>query len=62
MSDSRILTFGIVFENDKRDLNVHGFHIHYGERFKNAPTNVPLLTLIKERIEKEINYLIENNQ
>lgn len=59
MKEAKIITFGNVTEHHDGRLKVSCFNIEGGDRFKDTPSDVVILTLIKERIEKEIAQLIK---
>jgi len=49
-----LVKFGVISEIDGR-LYFTDFHINGKGRFENTRSDIALLTLVKERIEKEIN-------
>jgi len=54
MSEAEIRSFGIVAEDGDGKLVAAYFIIDGGDRFKNTCSEIAILTLIKERFEKEI--------
>ena len=57
MKESELKAFGIIFEDQEGQLHFNNFNIVCGDRFRDARSDIVLLTLVKERIEKEISLI-----